>query len=93
MIKMKPTKPGFYWYRGEPVKVWTHEWSGKVIVCFEQIGKLGVSSVSSTKDCDWGPEIKMEKRCNGCGCILKVDDLCFDCFEYSEIKGDGDEKN
>lgn len=59
---MKPTKPGFYKYFNgniwEPVKVWTHEWSGKVIVCFEQIGKLGVRSVSSTEDSDWGPEIK-----------------------------------
>jgi hypothetical protein len=57
---MKPTKPGFYWYRGEPVKVWKSTYNGKL--CFDRFCACGYLRVEHTDPADWGPEIKMDDQ-------------------------------
>ena len=51
---MKPTKPGFYWYRDWPVRVYSNTY-----LMFERLGHMAVYRVGETVDLDWGEEIRM----------------------------------
>lgn len=52
---MRPTKPGYYWYRDEPVHVWW--WSAASRLAFEAFGPGRIKFVATTKPDDWGEEI------------------------------------
>lgn len=57
---MKPTKPGFYWYRGEPVRVWESPYSEKL--CLDRFPPFGFLRVEDTYPANWGSEIKMDDQ-------------------------------
>lgn len=60
---MKPTRAGYWWYRGIPAEVWLDETVTNPL-WFEAMGAWKNNfdndlhgPVSDTKDSDWGPEI------------------------------------
>lgn len=54
---MKPTREGYWFYEGEPVRVLEIEREPIQILWFEVCGSECPGKVSETEDSDWGPEI------------------------------------